>query len=135
VVNMARPEADFQKKMMLADLNPGDKVKLTDGQIAEFKKLKQKNFDGNIDGKPYSIPINMAVEVVEKIDRVEEESKKLKEAKTLKKDELFYIEKNDRALLFKFETMERGRIIGINPIDNSRTRIDVSLYAGKVADI
>lgn len=132
---MAQRAADPTKYYALAVLNKGDKVKLTDGSIAEFVKLKQKNFDGLIDGKPYNIPVNMFVEVVEKTDLKEKVNKIDEELTTLKKGDFFYIDKSGSALLFKYEGMEKGRIVGINPIGNMRTRIDKRMYVGKVADI
>lgn len=128
---MARPAANFDKFRQMASLNPGDKVKLTDGSIAEFVKLKQKNFDGIIDGKLYNVPVNMFVEVIEKADL----GSKLNDAQNMTPGEMFYIAKDGKALLFKFERIERGKIIGINPVSKGRTTIDMSLFAGKVADL
>lgn len=128
---MARPAAQFDKLMEVSRLNPGDKVKLTDGQIAEFVKLKQKNFNGIIDGQSYNIPVNMFVEVVEKTDL----GSKLNEAKNMKPGDMFYIAQKGNALLFKFEQIQNGRIVGINPVSKSKTRIDMSLFVGKVADL
>lgn len=127
---MAR-EVNFDKLMVVRGLNAGDKVKLTDGSIAEFGRLKQKNFTGTIDGKPFNIPVNMFVEVIEKAEV------KILNTQTidLKKGEKFFIDKNGNALLFIFEKMESGRIIGLNPIDKARTKIDCSLYSGKVSDL
>jgi hypothetical protein len=126
-----RPAANPDKKMVLRGLRYGDKVKLTDGSIAEFVKLKQKNFDGLINGQPYNIPVNMFVEVVEKAEAVTES----KEYMTLKKGEPFYINYRGAAQLFTFEGMENFKIVGTCPVTKKRTTIAPSLYFGKVADL
>ncbi|AEO93892.1 gp649 [Bacillus phage G] len=121
----------FQKFNELSKLNTGDKVKLTNGEVAVFTKLKRKNFEGTIDDKAFNIPIEMFVEVIETVDVNAKDG----EIVSLKKGEPFFINKNGNALLFTFEKIENGRIIGINPVSKSRTRIDKSLYAGKVEGI
>lgn len=126
---MAR-EVDIQKWDKLASLIPGDKVKLTDGSVAVFGRLKQKNFEGNIDGTPFNIPVNMFVEVVEKTSYADKENAAFKE---LTPNDWFYINKNSKAILFQFMGFEGKTIIGKNPINNGRTRIDPSLYAGKIS--
>ncbi|MCT1392050.1 hypothetical protein M4D76_27795 [Peribacillus frigoritolerans] len=109
----------------------GDKIKLTNDKVCEFVKLKRTKFIGKMDGKAYDIPVQMFVEIIEKA-----EPKKLNQSyKKLKKGELFYIEKNESAIVFRFEELKNGKIIGINPILNSRTRIDISLYGGKVSEL
>jgi uncharacterized protein YjhX (UPF0386 family) len=130
---MARPEPKFEKLMEVNNLKQGDKVKLTNGDIAEFVRLKQKNFVGIVNGKSYNIPVNMFVSLEEKA--VE---KKLDDGyKTLKQGELFYItdQKKGHALLFKFEGLKNDKIMGISPITGSMTRIDAGLYAGKVSEL
>ena len=127
----------MDKLMEVANLIEGDKVKLTNGDVATFVRLKQKNFVGTMNGQSYNIPVNMFVEVVEKVDFFAAESKKEEQYSTLKKGELFYItdQKKGNALLFIFEEMKNGKIIGISPINNTRTRIAPSLFAGRVSDI
>ncbi|MGD6876814.1 hypothetical protein [Bacillus infantis] len=130
---MARPEANFEKLMEVSNLSQGDKVKLSNGDVAEFVRLKQKNFVGIIQGKSYNIPVNMFVSLEEKgKEKAPNES-----YKTLKQGELFYItdQKKGHALLFKFDGLKNGKIIGISPINGGITRIDSALYAGKVSEI
>lgn len=109
----------------------GDKIKLKNGSIYEFVKMKRTKFIGKKDGQMYDIPMDMFLEIVEK----GEKPKLNNDYKTLRQGELFYINKNDKALLFKFEEIKNGKIVGINPIGNVRTTIDVGLYGGKVSDI
>ena len=124
----------MDKLMEVANLIEGDKVKLTNGDVATFVRLKQKNFVGVIDGKTYNVPVNMFVEVVEKVDIFAAETEKEEQYSTLTKGELFYItdQKKGNALLFE---MKNGKLIGISPINNTRARIAPSLFAGRVSDI
>jgi UDP:flavonoid glycosyltransferase YjiC (YdhE family) len=130
---MARPEPKFDKLMEVNNLNQGDKVKLTNGDIAEFVRLKQKNFVGIINSKSYNIPVNMFASIESKAEKKETNEG----YKTLKKDELFYItdQKKGHALLFKFEGLKNGKIVGISPITGGSAKIDSGLYAGKVSEL
>jgi len=119
---------NFQKFNILNGLKRGDVVQLSNGEIAQFVRLKQKKFIGIINGKNYDIPVPMFVEVLEKV----EEQDLSEEYLSLKAGEPFYIEQKGNAMLFYFERIEAGRIIGKNPISGGTARIDVSLYAGKV---
>lgn len=123
----------FEKLQALALLKQGDKVELTNGKVAEFVRMKQKNFVGNMDNKSYNIPVEMFVKVVEKAPE-----QQINEGyKTLKENELFYItdQKKGHALLFKFKGIKNGKILGESPISKSLTRIDSSLYMGKVSEL
>lgn len=122
-------QVNEQKWMALAELKQGDKVKLTSGEIVEFSRLKQSKFIGIMNGNSYDIPVNMFVEVVEKSTR------DMNAYKKLKKGDAFYTDRDGKGILFIFDSIDNGRIIGRNPIDKSRARIDVSLYGGKVKDI
>lgn len=118
------------------DLEEGDTVKLTTGQIAEFIRAKQKKFVGVISGKSYDIPFSMFDSLVEKTSKIKaaikQESKRNALA-TIKKGDLFYINKNGDAVVFRYEGIEGKRIIGINPISNARTRIDMAFEIGLLA--
>ncbi len=130
---MAKPEPKLEKLIEVSNLKQGDKVKLTNGDTAEFIRLKQKNFVGVINGKSYNIPVNMFVSIEEKV-----ETKKLNESyKTLKKGDLFYItdQRKGHAILFKFDSLTNGKIVGISPITGGNTKIDIALYVGKVSDL
>jgi hypothetical protein len=124
-------KTNFDKWGQLSELNSGDKVLLTDGQIAEFVRLKQKKFIGVIDEKSYDIPVSMFVEVVDKVDFQEKE----KQIQELQPNDVFYINKNGKAILYIFERFEKGKIVGVNPISKGRTIIDRDLFAGKVNDL
>jgi len=132
---MARPDIDFSKYFEVAKLNTGDIIQLTTGEKVTFIKCKQKNFVGTMeDGKNYSIFINKFDKILETAKQISKDD--LPELfKTLTKGDLFYINHRGNAMLFVFETFKNNRIVGINPISNGTSNIDVSLYAGKVSGI
>jgi uncharacterized protein YjhX (UPF0386 family) len=113
----------------VSKLNRGDIIKLKSGEEVEFIRLKRKKFLGIIDGTTYNIHVNSFNKVLEEAeDNTEENINKLESG------DYFYIESNrgGNALLFKFKRMKNNKIIGINPISNSRTRIDKALFVDKV---
>lgn len=111
--------------------NQGDKIKLKNGEVVEFVKLNRTKFVFSREGSHYNTPINNFVEIVEQAP-----PKKLNDSyKKLKEGELFYIDHKDQAIVFAFKEMKNGRIIGINPLDKGITRIDISLYGGKITDL
>ena len=113
----------------VSKLNRGDIIKLKSGEEVEFIRLKRKKFLGIIDGTTYNIHVNSFDKVLEKAkDNTEENINKLEAG------DYFYIESNrgGNALLFKFKRMKNNKIIGINPISNSRTRIDKALFVDKI---
>lgn len=119
---------DTMKNIVFAD--SGDKVKLTNGKIYEFVKLKRSKFIGKNENGMYDIPVSMFAEIVEKV-----EIKINNGYKKLKKGELFFINKNDTAVVFIFEELKNGRIFAENPIHGGKTRIDVGLYGGKISEL
>lgn len=123
-------EPSFDQLRMVMELKEGDKVKLTNGEVVEFVKSKQKKFIGIMNGKRYDIPMSMLVEVVEKADQQMKKEDSLNLVGQLKKGDWFYINKSGNAIVFKFEKVEGKRIIGINPIDNCQVRIDISFQIG-----
>lgn len=130
--DMTKSQIEAGKWLECSELTQGDKIKLTNGDIAEFVRLKQKNFIGIVNGKSYNVPVTMFISVVEKANN----NQKQEEYKTLKSGELFFIDDNKgNAMLFIFDSVRNNKIIGINPITKGSTRIDVKLYRGKVSDI
>jgi len=125
-------EPTYEQLKLAMTLKSGDKVKLKSGQIAEFVKLNQKKFVGNIEGVGYNIPIVSIESIVEKVDQTKKLEEKINVLSQLKKGDWFYINKNGNALAFKFERFEGKRIIGINPISNATTKIDVNFEIGKI---
>lgn len=125
-MRMEQIKIEMEKWNKLSTLKQGSKVSLTSGEEAEFIRLKQKNFIGIINGQSYNIPVAL-------FNKVLSIATENKEYLNLKKGDYFYISnsKSD-ALLFIFETIEKERIIGINPITKGRTRIDASLYKGRI---
>jgi hypothetical protein len=121
-------KSENEKWMALSSLKQGSIVKLTSGETATFTRLKQSKFIGMINGGSFDIPVTMLLEIIE-------EAKANDGYKKLKKNELFYIVKGKDTILFIFDCMEKGYIIGINPISKGKTRIDISLYGGAVKEI
>jgi len=113
----------------VSKLNRGDKIQLRSGEKVEFIRLKRKKFLGVIDGTTYNISVNAFDKLLEEAEDNTEEI-----LDSLEAGDYFYIESNrgGNALLFKFKRMKNNKIIGINPISNSRTRIDKELFVNKV---
>lgn len=116
----------------LINCNVGDVVETIKGDTFKFVKLNRKYFIGvsTNDNATYKIPIVCFKRVVNK--KVVNTEK----YKELKIGEFFYIDNNGKgALLFKFLGMEKGKMLGENPINNTRSLIATSLYAGKIKDL
>jgi preprotein translocase subunit YajC len=123
-------EPNFDQLRMIMELREGDKVKLINGDTAEFVKAKQKKFIGIMNNARYDIPISMLVEIIEKADQNKKKEETLNTLSQLKKGDWFYINKSGSALVFKFDGIEGKKIIGINPIGNARTKIDMGFQIG-----
>lgn len=116
---------DYEKLEKMSELNRGDIIKVRSGEEVEFVRLKRKKFLGIIDGTTYDIPVNAFDKVLERNEiNIDEKLDKLTPG------DYFYIESNrgGNALLFKFKKMRGNKIIGINPISKSNTRIDKELF-------
>jgi hypothetical protein len=109
----------------------GDKILLTNGEVYEFVRVKRTKFIASKDGLNYDIPLGAFKEIVEKAPprKINQSYKKLKE------NELFIINVKDNACLFSFVEISNGRIIGINLLNNTRTRIDIGLYVGTLNEV
>ena len=125
----------IDKYKELMELNNGDKVKLVDGDVAEFVRLKRKNFEGQMNGKLYNIPVELFAEVLERVDMDVLMEEKEKSYRSLNKGELFYLVKGGDAILYRFVEISQNRLIGENVVNGGRARIDVGLYGGKVSDL
>ena len=113
----------------LMNLQTGTIVSLTNGDEAEFVRLKQKKFIGIINGSAYDIPIAMYNGVIKTVEQNTGYTK-------LKVGEPFLIKNNkSEVLLFKFKEFSHGSIVGINPITKVLTRISPDLYIGTVSEI
>ena len=116
-------ETKFSK---LSKLNTGSIVLLTNGQEVEFIKLKRKYFQANINGECYNIPVQMFSKLIK-------EKKSNDGYKKLKKGDLFMINHNGNALVFKFVKLNRkGDIVGANPISGQEANIAPILYFDKI---
>jgi hypothetical protein len=124
------PLSDLEIIKIVSSLQSGDTVMLTSGKTAAFVRKKKTKFVGIMDGLSYDIPMDMITEVLGKADA----SRIHSDYKTLKPGEAFYINKSGKAGLYFFVKIQNNYIIGINPISKTNTRIDSSMYVGKVAD-
>ena len=116
----------------LMNCNAGDVVETIKGDVFKFVKLNRKYFIGVSisDNATYKIPVELFKRVVDK------KVVNMDKYKEVKVGEFFYIDNNGKgALLFKFLGMKNGKLLGENPIDNTRSLIATSLYAGKVKDL
>ena len=113
---------------MKKDYKQGEELKLSNGQTAIFVRGKKTKFIGTIDGTIYDIPFAMIV--------TEDGQLKKKESSetinNLVKGDKFYIDKNGKAILFVYESSNDKTIVGINPINNNRTRISKEFNFYKV---
>jgi hypothetical protein len=123
-------EPTFEQLQIIWEAKEGDKIKLNTRDIAEFVKVKQKKFIGIIDNKRYDIPISMIIEITERVNQEKKKEESLNLISQLKKGDWFYINKSGNALLFKFEKVEGKKIIGINPIGDAVTKIDITFQIG-----
>lgn len=130
------PKEKNMKPLQVMELNKGDKIKLTNGDIMEFVEMKRTKFVATMNGQNYSIPVAMYDSVIEKVDinKINEAKKAEKKniLSELKKGDWFYINKNGNAIVFQFEGIEGKRIIGINPINGGKSRIDMEFEIGKI---
>lgn len=130
------PKEKNMKPLQVMELNKGDKIKLTNGDIMEFVELKRTKFVATMNGESYRVPVNMFDSVIEKVDinkiNAEKNAEKKNILSELKKGDWFYINKNGNALAFKFEKVEGNKIIGINPISGGKSRIDMNFEIGKI---
>lgn len=109
----------------------GDKILLKNGNVYEFVRIKRTKFIGSKDGLNYDIPLEAFKEIVEKAP-----PKKINQSyKKLKVNDLFIIKVKDDAILYSFLEIANGRIIGINPLNNTKTRIDIGLYVGTLNEV
>ena len=116
----------------LMNCNAGDVVETIKGDTFKFVKLNRKYFIGvsTSDNATYKIPVELFKRVVDK------KVVNMDKYKEVNIGEFFYIDNNGKgALLFKFLGMEKGKMLGENPINNMKSLIATSLYAGKVKDL
>jgi hypothetical protein len=129
-------EPTIEQMKLVLELNAGDTVLLTNGQTAEFVKLNVKKFVGIMGGNNYVIPISMYKETIKRIDTEKANLEKSKKQsiilKALKKGDWFYIVKNGDAILYKFDSINTKTIVGINPVGNISTKINMSFEFGLI---
>ena len=118
----------------ISSCEKGDLVETILGSKFVFQKLARVNFVGkNIeDGKLYDVKIRAFKRILQK-GYEEDETNKEGWMKELKKDDMFYIVKNNSCLLFKFvRHTPSGTVLALNPYDGIPTRIDPSFNGKKL---
>ena len=123
---------DNREYQFRVNVKQGDKVLLKSGKIAEFVKMKRTNFEGIIDGAHYNIKIASFDKIVEKANQDIKKEVKANILSQLKDGDWFYINKNDNALTFIFKEIKNNKIIGINPITKTTTKIDMNFEIGLI---
>ena len=117
----------------ISSCEKGDLVETIRGGKFIFQKLARVNFVGkNIeDGKLYDVKIRAFKRILQK-GYEKDETNKEGWMKELKKDDMFYIVKNDLCILFKFVKHTPSAIIALNPYDGVKTRISLDFKGKKL---
>lgn len=113
----------------MISLKPGDVFSFHDRNVireAEFVDFKKVNLLAKMDGILYNIRKTNFVEIISRAKPKE------KAKMDMKPGELFYIQQNNRALLFEFVSMTNASIIGKDVLTGGKTRIQKSMFAGTV---
>lgn len=88
--------------------------------------MKDRNFVGTLNGKPYDIP-------VETFKRKVRSGSRSFDPATLRKGDWFYTNEHGKACLYKFDrVLPNGKIVGLNPIGNIPTTMSGTFIVGKV---
>ena len=118
----------------ISSCEKGDLVETILGSKFVFQKLARVNFVGkNIeDGKLYDVKIRAFKKILQK-GYEKDETNIEGWMKELKKDDMFYIVKNNSCLLFKFvRHTPSGTVLALNPYNGIPTRIDPSFNGKKL---
>ena len=112
----------------------GDVVETRMGNRFIFQKLSRVNFVGKNmdDGRMYNVRIDSFLKIVEKGHEEVEEVDTVDWMKDLKKDDMFYIVKNDKCLLYKFVRHAGAGILALNPYNGTPTRISAGFEGKKL---
>lgn len=117
----------------LAAVPRGAIIRMKDGKTGEFMRVNQTSLDVMIDGKAVRVSLESFAEVVST-----EVAQKARDGyKKLKPGTLFYIVygRADDIVLYVFEQIKNGKIIGRHPVNKTTIRIDPALYGGTVAEL
>ena len=131
---MTNANANFNKDFndSIYSCKKGDLVETLAGKKFIFQKLSRVNFVGkNIDnGMLYNVRINAFAKIVERDYEKHEEN--VDWMKDLKKDDMFYIVKNSKCILYKFVRHAGAGILALNPYDGMPTRISAGFEGKKL---
>ena len=118
----------------ISNCKKGDLVETVRGNKFIFQKLARVNFVGkNLeDGKLYSVKIGAFKRILQ-ICYEKDETNVGGWMKELKKDDMFYIVKNDKCLLYKFvRHTPSGKVLALNPYNDIPTSIDPGFEGKKL---
>ena len=118
----------------ISSCKKGDLVETIRGGKFIFQKLARVNFVGKSleDGKLYNVKICAFKKILQK-GYEKDETNIEGWMKELKKDDMFYIVKNNSCLLFKFvRHTPSGTVLALNPYNGIPTRIDPSFNGKKL---
>ena len=117
----------------ISSCEKGDLVETILGSKFVFQKLARVNFVGkNIeDGKLYDVKIRAFKKIIQK-GYEKDETNEEGWMKDLKKDDMFYIVKNSKCILYKFVRHAGAGILALNPYDGMPTRISLDFKGKKL---
>jgi hypothetical protein len=126
---MAVPAPSKRQLMIIATLNPGDKVRLIDGKEAIFQRAKRTRFVGIIDGVANDIAMSAISDVIDKVsfDDLQQFGRDQRDViAKLQPSDWFYIRGTaDHAWLFRFVRIEGKYIIALNPVIDGSVKIPI----------
>jgi hypothetical protein len=110
----------------------GDLVETVNGEQYIFQKLSRVNFVGKSikNDLLYNVRISSFFKVKQRDYEKHEEN--VDWMKDLKKDDMFYIVKNSKCLLYKFVRHTGAGILALNPYDGMPTRISAGFEGKKL---
>ena len=119
---------DTSKASAVLALKPGDKIELTDGQIATFVRANRTKFIGEMEGRAgiFTIPMNMFVRIVGSND------KPLEEHMCMTANEYFYANEEGKAVLYIYESNLGHNIVAHNPITDKVVYVSVDTFAKRL---
>ena len=123
---------EIEKNLNIYTCKKGDLVETVNGEQYIFQKLSRVNFVGKSikNDLLYNVRISSFFKVKQRDYEKHEEN--VDWMKDLKKDDMFYIVKNSKCLLYKFVRHTGVGILALNPYDGMPTRISAGFEGKKL---
>jgi hypothetical protein len=123
---------EIEKNLNIYTCKKGDLVETVNGEQYIFQKLSRVNFVGKSikNDLLYNVRISSFFKVKQRDYEKHEEN--VDWMKDLKKDDMFYIVKNSKCLLYKFVRHTGAGILALNPYDGMPTRISAGFEGKKL---